>query len=101
TGNKLPEQPLPHKLIIVVCFAIFIYNIGMTIKRSGRFTTTEGVLVLGIVSTAVLFVPALLHYENYTVSIFYRWWTLHLWVEGRSEERRVGKESGRGRAEEE
>src|SRR5690606_21812929 len=42
----------------------------------------EGVLVLGIVSTAVLFVPALLHYENYTVSIFYRWWTIHLWVEG-------------------
>ena len=26
--------------------------------------------------------PALLHYENYTVSIFYRWWTIHLWVEG-------------------
>ena len=82
TGNKLLEQPLPHKLIMVVCFAIFIYNIGMTIKKSGRFTTTEGVLALGIVSTAVLFVPALLYYENYTVSIFYRWWTIHLWVEG-------------------
>ena len=82
TGNKLLEQPLPHKLIMVVCFAIFIYNIGMTIKKSGRFTTTEGVLVLGVVSSAVLFIPALLYYENYTVSIFYRWWTIHLWVEG-------------------
>ena len=82
TGNKLLEQPLPHKLIMVVCFAIFIYNIGMTIKKPGRFTTTEGVLSLGIVSTSVLFVPALLYYENYTVSIFYRWWTIHLWVEG-------------------
>ena len=75
TGNKLLE-------VIVVCMLIFLYNIGMTIKKSGRFTTTEGVLVLGLASTAVLFFPALLNYENYTVSIFYRWWTIHLWVEG-------------------
>src|SRR5690606_40660839 len=54
----------------------------MTIRKSGRFTTTEGVLLLGLALSAVLFLPALLHYENYTVSIFYRWWTIHLWVEG-------------------
>ena len=82
TGNKLLEQPLPHKIVIVICMLIFLYNIGMTIKRSGRFTTTEGVLVLGLASSAVLFFPALLYYENYTVSIYYRWWTIHLWVEG-------------------
>ncbi len=82
TGNKLLEQPLPHKIVIVICMLIFLYNIGMTIKKSGRFTTTEGVLVLGLVCSAGLFLPALLHYENYTVSIYYRWWTIHLWVEG-------------------
>lgn len=82
TGNKLLEQPLPHKIVIVICMLIFLYNIGMTIKKSGRFTTTEGVLVLGLVCSAALFLPALLHYENYTVSIYYRWWTIHLWVEG-------------------
>ncbi len=82
TGNKLLEQPLPHKLVIVVVMLMFLYNVGMTIKRSGRFTTTEGVLLLGGGSAAVLYLPALLHYENYTVSIFYRWWTIHLWVEG-------------------
>ncbi len=82
TGNKLLEQPLPHKLVIVICMLIFLYNIGMTIKKSGRFTTTEGVLCIGLALTAVLFLPALLHYSNYTVSIFYRWWTIHLWVEG-------------------
>ncbi|MNJ46013.1 Nitric oxide reductase subunit B [compost metagenome] len=82
TGNKLLEQPLPHKLVIVLCMLIFLYNIGMTIKKSGRFTTTEGVLLLGLASAAVLYLPALLHYENYTVSIYYRWWTIHLWVEG-------------------
>ena len=82
TGNKLLEQPLPHKIVIVIVMLIFLYNIGMTIWRSGRFTTTEGVLLLGLGLAAVLYLPALLHYENYVVSIFYRWWTIHLWVEG-------------------
>jgi nitric oxide reductase subunit B len=82
TGNKLLEQPLPHKIAIVVVMLMFLYNIGMTIKKSGRLTTTEGVLLLGLGLSAVLYLPALLHYQNYTVSIFYRWWTIHLWVEG-------------------
>jgi nitric oxide reductase subunit B len=82
TGNKLLEQPLPCKLAIVVCMLIFVYNIGMTIRRSGRFTTTEGVLLLGLTSAAVLYLPALIHYHNYSIAIFYRWWTIHLWVEG-------------------
>ncbi|KAA0892460.1 cbb3-type cytochrome c oxidase subunit I [Pusillimonas sp. ANT_WB101] len=82
TGNKLLEQPLPHKIVIVICMLIFLYNVGMTIKKSGRFTTTEGVLLLGLGSSALLYLPALLHYQNYVVSIYYRWWTIHLWVEG-------------------
>ncbi|RYF15105.1 MAG: nitric-oxide reductase large subunit [Comamonadaceae bacterium] len=82
TGNKLLEQPLPHKIVIVIVMLMFLYNIGMTIRKSGRFTTTEGVLLLGLGGAAVLYLPALLHYQNYTVSIFYRWWTIHLWVEG-------------------
>jgi nitric oxide reductase subunit B len=82
TGNKLLEQPLPHKIVIVVVMLMFLYNVGMTIWKSGRFTTTEGVLMLGLGSAAVLFLPALFPFENYVVSIFYRWWTIHLWVEG-------------------
>jgi nitric oxide reductase subunit B len=82
TGNKLLEQPLPHKLVIVVVMLMFLYNVGMTIRKSGRFTTTEGVLLLGLGCSAVLYLPALLEFDNYTVSIFYRWWTIHLWVEG-------------------
>ncbi|MDP5240931.1 cbb3-type cytochrome c oxidase subunit I [Uliginosibacterium sp. 31-16] len=81
-GNKLLEQPIPHKITIVVVMLMFLYNVGMTIKKSGRFTTTEGVLLLGLGSAALLYLPALLHYSNYTVSIYYRWWTIHLWVEG-------------------
>lgn len=82
TGNKLLEQPLPHKIVIVIVMLMFLYNIGMTIRKAGRLTTTEGVLIGGLGLAALLYLPALLHYHNYTVSIYYRWWTIHLWVEG-------------------
>ena len=84
-GNKLLEQPLPIKLAIVVVMLMFLYNIGMTIWKARRLTTTEGVLVAGLALTAILYLPALITYNNYTVSIYYRWWTVHLWVEGVSE----------------
>lgn len=81
-GNKLLEQPYPLKLIIVVVMLMFLANLLLTIRRAGRWTTTEAVLVAGLILTALLYLPALLTFDNYTVSIFYRWWTVHLWVEG-------------------
>src|SRR5690554_4827392 len=81
-GNKMLEQPLPHKITIVVVMLLFLYNILMTIRKGGRWTTTEAVLLGGLGLAAVLYLPALLHYENYTIATFYRGWTIHLWVEG-------------------
>lgn len=81
-GNKLLEQPFPLKLVIVAVMLMFLGNLIMTIRQTGRWTTTEAVLVAGLILTAVLYLPALLTWDNYTVSIFYRWWTVHLWVEG-------------------
>lgn len=81
-GNKLLEQPYVVKLAIVVVMVLFLYNIGVTIWRARRLTTTEGVLVAGLALAALLYLPALLSYDNYTLSIYYRWWTVHLWVEG-------------------
>ena len=40
-GNKLLEQPLPVKLAIVVVMLMFLYNLGMTIWKAKRLTTTE------------------------------------------------------------
>jgi len=81
-GNKLLEQPLPVKLAIVVVMLMFLYNLGMTIWKAKRLTTTEGVLMAGLAMTALLYLPSFLEFDNYTVAIFYRWWTVHLWVEG-------------------
>ena len=82
TGNKFLEQPFPLKIVIVVVMLMFLFNIGMTIYKAGRWTTTEAVLVAGLALAAILYLPALLTFNNYTVSIYYRWWTIHLWVEG-------------------
>src|SRR5574338_1299290 len=81
-GNKLLEQPLPVKLAIVVVMLLFLYNIGMTIWKSKRLTTTAGVLMAGLALSAILYLPSLFEFDNYTIAIFYRWWTVHLWVEG-------------------
>jgi nitric oxide reductase subunit B len=81
-GTKLLEQPLPHKIVIVIVMLMFLYNVLMTIRRAGRYTTTELVLLLGLGLAAVLYLPALISFDNYTIATFYRWWTIHLWVEG-------------------
>jgi len=82
TGTKLLEQPLPHKIVIVIVMLMFLYNVFMTIRQARRFTTTELVLVIGLGMSALLYLPALIPFDNYTVATFYRWWTIHLWVEG-------------------
>jgi nitric oxide reductase subunit B len=81
-GNKLLEQPVPMKILIVIVMLMFLANLFLTIRKAGRWTTTEGVLLAGLVMTALLYLPAFLPFDNYTVSVFYRWWTVHLWVEG-------------------
>jgi nitric oxide reductase subunit B len=81
-GNKLLEQPVPIKLGLVVVFGMFAYNIVRTMARGEKVTATSAILVGGILGAALLFLPALLPFKNYTVATFYRWWTIHLWVEG-------------------
>lgn len=81
-GNKLLEQPLPIKLGLVVVFGLFGYNIVRTMARGTKVTATSLILVGGIFGAALLYLPSLLSYTNYTVATFYRWWTIHLWVEG-------------------
>ena len=81
-GNKLLEQPLPIKIGIVVVMLLFAYNMVRTMAKGPRVTATEGVLVGGLFGAALLYLPSLLEYSNYTIGTFYRWWTIHLWVEG-------------------
>jgi len=89
-GNKLLEQPLPIKIGIVIVLLLFAHDIVRTLMKGTRVTVTEGVLVGGMFGAALLYLPSLLEYTNYTIATFYRWWTIHLWVEGVFELVQVG-----------
>jgi nitric oxide reductase subunit B len=81
-GRKLLEMPYPLKWGVVAVMGMFLYNLAQTMRRGQRFTTTQGVLVGGLAATALLFLPGLISFDNYTLDRFYRWWVVHLWVEG-------------------
>ena len=81
-GTKLLEQPLPVKLGIVAVMLLFAYNMVRTMAGGGKVTVTEALLVGGLFGAALLYLPSVLPFRNYTIATFYRWWTIHLWVEG-------------------
>jgi nitric oxide reductase subunit B len=80
-GREFLEQPLPIKIAIVVIVLMFLYNVGMTLLR-GRKTAVTGVLYVGLVGLAVMFLFAFYNPANLVEDKFYWWWVVHLWVEG-------------------
>ncbi len=81
-GRKFLEIPRPLDYLVVVNVLMFILNIGMTMWRGKRNTTTSLVLYLGLVAAALLYLPGMIPFDNQTTDSFYRWWVVHLWVEG-------------------
>ena len=81
-GRKLLEMPQALKYGVVVVMLIFLLNILLTIRQAGRWTTTQGVLIGGLASAALLFIAGMIPFDNYTLDRFYRWWVVHLWVGG-------------------
>ncbi len=81
-GRKFLEIPRPLDYLVVANILIFIFNIGMTVLRGKRFTTTGIVLYMGLVSAAILYLPGMIQFDNQTFDSYFRWWVVHLWVEG-------------------
>ncbi len=81
-GRKFLEIPRPLDYLVVVNVLAFIANIGATIWQGKRHTTTSIVLFFGLFTAALLYLPGMIDFENQTLDSFYRWWVVHLWVEG-------------------
>jgi nitric oxide reductase subunit B len=81
-GRKFLEIPRPLDYLVVVDVLLFIANVGMTLWKGKRHTTTALVLFFGLLSAALLYLPGMLPTRNQTVDSFWRWWVVHLWVEG-------------------
>lgn len=81
-GRKFLEIPRPLDYLVVVNVLMFIANIGVTLWKGKKSTTTSIVLFMGLLFAALLYLPGMIQVKNQTVDSFYRWWVVHLWVEG-------------------
>jgi nitric oxide reductase subunit B len=81
-GRKFLEIPRPLDYLVVVNVLLFIFNIGMTAWNGRRFTTTGLTLFIGLVSAALLYLPGMVSLSNQVFDSYFRWWVVHLWVEG-------------------
>ena len=81
-GRKFLEIPRPLDYLVVINVLAFILNIGMTLYKAKRRTTTSMVMFFGLLMAALLYLPGMISFENITFESYYRWWVVHLWVEG-------------------
>jgi nitric oxide reductase subunit B len=81
-GRKFLEIPRPLDYLVVANVLLFIFNIAMTAMNAKRFTTTGSVLLIGLTAAALLYLPGMLTFDSQVLDSFFRWWVVHLWVEG-------------------
>ena len=81
-GRKFLEIPRPLDYLVVVNVLAFILNIAMTLWTGPRKTTTAMVMFFGLLMAALLYLPGMMTFENITFESYFRWWVVHLWVEG-------------------
>jgi nitric oxide reductase subunit B len=81
-GRKFLEIPRPLDYLVVIDFLVFIFLIGGTIWKSEKKTTTSMVLFFGLLMAALLYLPGMIDTDNQTIDSYWRWWVVHLWVEG-------------------
>ena len=81
-GRKFLEIPRPLDYLVVVNVLLFIANIGMTIWTGRRSSTTVLVLFFGLLMAALLYLPGMIDTPHQTEDSYWRWWVVHLWVEG-------------------
>ena len=81
-GRKFLEIPRPLDYLVVVNVLTFLGNVGLTAWKGRRFTTTGIVLLAGLVSAALLYLPGMITFDSQVYDSYFRWWVVHLWVEG-------------------
>ncbi|MBM9547324.1 cbb3-type cytochrome c oxidase subunit I [Leptospira sp. 201903074] len=81
-GRKFLEIPRPLDYLVVVNVLTFLFNIAMTIWDAKKRSTTQLVLFFGLLCAALLYLPGMIYFDNQTIDSYFRWWVVHLWVEG-------------------
>lgn len=72
------EQPTILKIGIVIVSLMFLFNIFMPMLKTKKWTVIQGVLLLGLVTLAALFLAGVFFMRNLSVQFYYWWWVIHL-----------------------
>tara|TARA_R110001606_G_scaffold96370_1_gene213439 strand:- start:1741 stop:3081 length:1341 start_codon:yes stop_codon:yes gene_type:complete len=81
-GRKFLEIPRPLDYLVVLDVLLFLGIILTTLFKGKRRTTTSLVLSMGLLFAALLYLPGMLPFDSQVTDSFFRWWVVHLWVEG-------------------
>lgn len=81
-GRKFLEIPRELDYLVVVNVLLFLGLILATLYKGKRRTTTALVLTMGLVFAALLYLPGMIWFDSQVTDSFFRWWVVHLWVEG-------------------
>lgn len=81
-GRKFLEIPRPLDYLVVVNVLAFLLNLFMTIWKGKNKSTTAMVLFFGLLMAALLYLPGMYTFDNIVHDSYFRWWVVHLWVEG-------------------
>lgn len=81
-GRKFLEIPRPLDYLVVINVLLFLALILITLFKGKRKTTTALVLAMGLLFAALLYLPGMIYFDSQVLDSFFRWWVVHLWVEG-------------------
>ena len=81
-GRKFLEIPRFLDWPVALDVILFLVILLMTIIQSKKTTTTSLVLYGGLVFAALLYLPGMITFDSQVLDSFFRWWVVHLWVEG-------------------
>jgi nitric oxide reductase subunit B len=81
-GRKFLEIPRGLDYLVVINVLTFLGIILTTLWKGKRRTTTALVLSMGLLFAALLYLPGMIPFDSQVMDSFFRWWVVHLWVEG-------------------
>lgn len=81
-GRKFLEIPRELDYLVVINVLLFLGLIVGTLIKGKRRTTTALVLTMGLIFSALLYLPGMIWFDSQVTDSFFRWWVVHLWVEG-------------------
>ena len=81
-GRKFLEIPRELDWLVAIDVILFLVILLMTILKGKKKSTTVWVLFGGLAGAAILYLPGMISFDSQVLDSFFRWWVVHLWVEG-------------------